>query len=79
MIIRWKAYLDYKDIRKIEECGSATAYKILDELRSKPDKNGIPFKDSEEAKRRKGKVIPTEIYIRENPHAKKSFIREVEK
>ena len=75
MIIKWKAYLDYKDIRKIEECGVNTAYKILDELRSIPDRDGIPFKDSKEGKRRKGKVIPTEIYIRENPYAKKSFVR----
>ena len=79
MIIKWKAYLNYKDIQKVEECGVVNAYKILKELRAKPDKHGIPFEDSEEAKRKKGLVIPTEIYIRENPYAKKSFVREVEK
>lgn len=45
-----KSYLGPKDIAKISSLSLRTAYRVIDELREKPTKDGTPFRDTYEAK-----------------------------
>lgn len=68
-----KSYLGPKDIAKISSLSLRTAYRVIDELREKPTKDGTPFRDTYEAKMLRKKVIPTEIFLRYFHHAKASI------